>query len=651
LPAGGRPIIQSTVTLWAATSGEPAKVAETESVADGRFALKFERMPTATPYYLVAQGGRALGDSADRENTAIRMLAVLGTNWPSKVTINELTTVASVWTSAQFITGTRIAGKPIGVQIAAGNVANFVDIRTGGYGAAIQDPLNGPQTPTLANFATLGDLLAGCITRVTTTACASLFAAATPPAGSPVTNTLDVAESIARNSWYQPAKVFALLDTFYPIPPGKTLRNVPFAPYLSFAPSAWILALQFDGGGYRAGGKLMFDSHGNAWVPDNFTVGFQGQDTLWQGNLSEFAPNGEALSPITTGFTGGGFEGGSFGGAIDSKDRVWVDSYGGKSISVFDNRGKPLTPASGITFGGQLGLMQGIIVMPGSGDVWALGITKNQLVYFPKGDYEHGRIVCEGTVAEPCKSMAGPFHLAVDQQNRIWVSNGIGNFVTRFAAADPTKAVKFETGGFSESGLNIDSQGNVWVTNRLAGTPAGASVMRDMITTLKSGGNFDEVLTKAMAAGASGGGSVTAFGPDGTQLPGSPFTGPSLSGPWAIAIDGNDQVWVSNFAHPWGQLAHLCGVRTATCPPGAKTGDPISPPLGFVGGGLQMVTDLGIDPAGDVWENNNWQHIDQCFQTPPLEPWSTRCGGQGVTVFYGLAKPVRAPQIGPNRPL
>ncbi len=26
---------------------------------------------------------------------------------------------------------------------------------------------------------------------------------------------------------------------------------------------------------------------------------------------------------------------------------------------------------------------------------------------------------------------------------------------------------------------------------------------------------------------------------------------------------------------------------------------------------------------------------------------STRCGGQGLMVFYGMAKPVRAPKIGP----
>ncbi len=48
------------------------------------------------------------------------------------------------------------------------------------------------------------------------------------------------------------------------------MRAVPFMPYLNFAPSAWVLPLKFDGGGYRAGGKAMFDSQGNLWVGDNF---------------------------------------------------------------------------------------------------------------------------------------------------------------------------------------------------------------------------------------------------------------------------------------------------------------------------------------------------------------------------------------------
>jgi hypothetical protein len=105
-------------------------------------------------------------------------------------------------------------------------------------------------------------------------------------------------------------------------------------------------------------------------------------------------------------------------------------------------------------------------------------------------------------------------------------------------------------------------------------------------------------------------------------------------------------VWFSNFADAANSpLAERCGVRTETCPPGMKTGDPIGPSGGYVGGGLQSVTDLAIGPAGDVWLMNNWQDIDSCFGDPD-ETLSTRCGGQGVVVFYGMAKPVKAPQIG-----
>ena len=80
---------------------------------------------------------------------------------------------------------------------------------------------------------------------------------------------------------------------------------------------------------------------------------------------------------------------------------------------------------------------------------------------------------------------------------------------------------------------------------------------------------------------------------------------------------------------PSSPIVQLCGVRTENCPPGIKTGDQISPPGGYVGGGLQMQTDIAIDPAGNVWVMNNWQDIDSCIGTPS-EALSTRCGGQGV---------------------
>ena len=642
----GEPIAKSTVTLWAAASDSPKQLAQTQTGDDGTFTLSFAGGNGIL--YLVAAGGEPAAAKIAGNNPAIVLISVLGAQPPAHAVVNELTTVASVWTMNQFLSGTAIEGYPLGLHIAAGNVPNFVDLRTGGWGSAIQDSLNGGQTPTMANFATLADALSGCVARVTADACPTLFSASTPPVSSAPSNTLAAAEAIARYPWYKPARVFALLDRFYPIPRGKNLRPVPFMPYLSWEPSAWVLPLRFDGGGYRAGGKAMFDSQGNLWVPDNFSVGWQGQDSLWEGHATKFAPDGQPLSPITTGFTGGGMEGGTFGAAVDAHDNAWFTNYGSRSITVFDKDGKPLTPPEGITFGGRLGLMQGIIVTP-SGDVWILGISKSQLVYFPKGDLTKGRIVCEGAKEEPCKSFRAPFHLGIDQQDRIWVSNSGVDHVTRFPASDPSKVENFKT-GINNSGLAIDSRGDVWVTNRFGTGLLGMAHLVDMGIRLKIEGvaPASDYLTSTMSKqrGGSHGGSVTLLRPDGTPFPGSPFKGGGLPGPWAAAVDGNDNVWISNFAMPSSPIVELCGVRTENCPPGMKTGDQISPPGGYVGGGLQMQTDIDVDPAGNVWAMNNWQDIDSCIGTPP-EALSTRCGGQGVVVFYGMAKPVRAPQIGP----
>ncbi len=114
--------------------------------------------------------------------------------------------------------------------------------------------------------------------------------------------------------------------------------------------------------------------------------------------------------------------------------------------------------------------MQGIIVTP-NGDVWALDFGKDDVVYMPKGDPTKAKFYCQSTNGKPnsdspCK-LSGPFHLVIDQQDRIWISNAIGDTVTRFPASDPTKVEVFKTGGHSGKGMAIDSKGNVWITNTL----------------------------------------------------------------------------------------------------------------------------------------------------------------------------------------
>jgi hypothetical protein len=66
---------------------------------------------------------------------------------------------------------------------------------------------------------------------------------------------------------------------------------------------------------------------------------------------------------------------------------------------------------------------------------------------------------------------------------------------------------------------------------------------------------------------------------------------------------------------------------------------------------LQVITDVAIDPASNLWVANNWDRPDEGFRETPEPALSTRFGGKGAVVFFGLAKPVRTPLIGPPRQL
>ncbi len=225
------------------------------------------------------------------------------------------------------------------------------------------------------------------------------------------------------------------------------VRPTPYLPYLTFAPSAWVLPLKFTGGGLSGPGKLMIDSQGNAWAADNFTVGMQNIDKIRSGGLSKIAPNGAPLSPALRGFTGGGIGGPGFGLALDADDNVWVTSFQNKTISKFDNTGKPLSPPTGWNFDGQLGQVQGIIVAPNR-DVWALDTMRGQVVHFPERDPSRGELLCQDKTGNPLKNpcqLVAPFGIAIDQKDNIWITNIIGAHVTRFPASDPSKVETFKT--------------------------------------------------------------------------------------------------------------------------------------------------------------------------------------------------------------
>ncbi len=217
--------------------------------------------------------------------------------------------------------------------------------------------------------------------------------------------------------------------------------------------------------------------------------------------------------------------------------------------------------------------MQGIILTP-KGDVWALDNQKDQIVYLPGGDAAKGRILgqtVDGKPADGTLQVKAPFHLAIDQQERIWVTNSGSNTVTRFPADNPGNARQFEV-GFAPRAVAIDSRGNAWVANTVGhpGTAEKAALIKTKLEAMfesrfGSGSENDRVAQEWIdlfqILDEYPGGDVSMIQPDGTVS--EPFDGDrSLVGPWGMAVDGDDNIWVANSTGR--SIAQLCGVRRET---------------------------------------------------------------------------------------
>ncbi len=469
----GSPIAGSTVTLYAAGTGAPTQLAQGKTDDTGAFKLEVGEPPADSVLYVIAKGGTAKAAAGKGPNEAIALLAVLGGAPPKKVTVNELTTVASVFTAARFINREAISGKPLGLKIAAGNTPNLVDPETGSWGNIILDPLNSTQTTTLANLNTLGSLISAFATVADDDWRARFLKAATPIDGTTPKNTLEAMAGIARAPWVNASKLYALFDEAYPQPKDGSRRSAPFVPYLAYVPDDFALSLCFAGGGLYSPGRLMFDADGNLWSGQNWMAGSQsGVIKSMGGGVVKLTPNGTPLSPPITGFTGMGLDGVGWGTAV-TLDKVWTTGFNG-AICVMDFDGKTIGRESDFPFKEKLIGLMGIGVAA-DGDVWIANGVQNSLLHFPGGRVKDGRIV---NVA----GLKSPFDVVIDDQNRVWVSNSQSDTVARFPKDDPSKVETFRC-EICVRALALDSKGNAWVASNMSldfpppVIPDGASIM------------------------------------------------------------------------------------------------------------------------------------------------------------------------------
>ncbi len=602
--SSSQPLPNVHVTLFEATTGQPATLGQATTDGSGRFSIRYTRSTSHSIFFVQAD-----------VSEGVEFVTVLGPSLTISVTINELTTVAASYSMAQFYRTGVISGNSFGLQIAAGMNDNMVTSATGQSSTVLLNSPNADQTNSLRSTRSLANLLAACVEDPTVTA--SLFVLTTPAGGPPPSNTAQALANLARDPGQNVEGIYAL-----------TLLSSLYTPQLVTMPDAWTVTVKVNDSGndepdflISGPGNLAFDQRGYAWVTNNTTQGSPNSCTfnlvLKPNGQPADGSNGTPRSPLT----GGGILGAGFGVTVAPHGSVWFGNFGwgnpgcdwcfpttngNGSMSRFTLTGMPVSPPDAYQ-GGPV-RAQGL-ASDANGNIWISSYGNNSLYVFLHGNPHHvvSFLQYEGS---------GPFDVALAADGTAWVSNSGGlpfgenpRSVAKYALVDGILEQQFlRCLGRQLRGLSVDSQGNAWVASQ---------------------GNTR----------------VYAIRPDGTEI--GHFTGGGMDSPWDTAIDGEDNVWVANFGSlhlltpPFkGRLTKLWGVNAQ---PGHSVGEPISPATGYTvpSAGSQILLHNGdplygqgappsfiptmrqtavvIDQAGNIWSVNNWKpDIDIDFGGIPV---------------------------------
>jgi streptogramin lyase len=616
---GAKPVQGAKVSIYRAGVSRPILLGETVSDARGQFSVSLPKQGATEIRYAVA-----LKDSAE-------MMTVMAAHDRPRVRINEMTTVASAYAMAQFMKDKEISGRPLPLQVAAGMFRNLTAPDRGEVSGVLQRSPNADQTNAQRLMATLSNVLASCVRKSAIDSCAALFSTA---GGA---TTLEAIINIVHNPANKVRETFVLGNVVQPFQPALRADQGPDAPDELMRLDAFTMAVKVNRTSSRPGkescpfagtGNLVFDDKGYAWITNNVVAGTTKSVTcfavLKPNGVPSDGKQGTPKSPLS----GGGVLGQGFGIGRDPSGNIWAGNFGWGgvnpvgSVSEFSSDGKALSPSPN-GFVSNLYKVQGT-APDQSGNIWMASYGNSRIQVFPGGnpytDYPYY-----------ADDNTEPFHIMIDDAGAAYVSYTGTSALSKFTyAADKISLVKSVAIGTDANpkGIGLDSTGHVWAT-------AGAESKVYL---------FDSELN-----------------------PKGSFDGGSITGPWGLSVDSQDNVWVANFGLEQQlplkyRLTQLCGTNTANCPEGLKTGDGISPATGWTlpSGGDQVLLASGkplysplkvksykplmratatqVDMAGNVWVTNNWKPSGA--NDLLLNP-----GGDGMVIFVGMAAPVK-PGIG-----
>ncbi len=596
---GGRqPISNATVTVYAfgknGYGSAGAALATTTTDVNGNFSFgpgsgHTYACPAANSttlsqsLYIVANGGNPNG--ADGSSNAVSyLMTVLQGNCNTVITtqpqivINELTTVASMFALQQFFTpGTTVSGTfgtsatnnqgllnaiatagnlialPSGIPVASSTVSGAVT----GYATAPTVTI----TPDEAKLDTMADILAACVntngasTTSPTTTCGTLFSDVASPA---VNDTLQAAYYLATNPTSTVSGTSNISALYNLATPAS-----PYQPTLTAAPADWTVGISYGTTAAQTVGTtpvyfltdpeyVAVDSTGNLWVA-NYATGTAGA----AGNsVVELSPNGTPLKQVFADTTSLRAPKALI---IDPSNNVYVTNYG--TATSFGTTVAEYTAAGASNFF-TTGAGPGAIASDGSGNIF-LGTTSatngGKALELIPANSASGTTTTKLQTGVTNSSFSG---IAVDANETVWLTNATSG-TNQFLCSSPTTcgAATLTTAGGQASAEPdaIDGSNNVWVGNYSATAGSLSKINATKTTTITGTG---------------------------------PYTGGGVASIQKIVFDGAGNVWSTSFPTTAGTLSE-------TSPAGVA----LSPTAGFYHG-YKGALGLAIDLSGNVWVGN-----------------------------------------------
>ena len=308
---------------------------------------------------------------------------------------------------------------------------------------------------------------------------------------------------------------------------------------------------------------------------------------------------------------------------VDGAGNLWVANYFGVA-SAFSPAGAPLS-AAGYT-GGGLNESFGMAIDTGN-NIWFANEQSNGV------NSNLGSITKLNSGGQPLSGNSGydsggiyfPIGVTADPNGNMWIVDYGDSTVTLLNSSGASLSGPSGWGGTSLEfpvALAVDSHHNAWVANQSANT----------ITKISANGATATVIS--CCDGASGiatdqsnnvwvanyyGDSISEVSNSGTVLLRG-IAGGGVRHPQGIAVDGSGTVWVANYRG--SSISEVSGASSAS--PGTF----LSPAGGFgTDASLLEPYGLALDASGTAWVSN--------------------FGKNTITLFFGIATPIKTPFAGP----